>query len=126
MVTDTVADFLARMQNAVIRQKEKMEVPSAKMLVELARILKEENMVEGYEVENNVLKVKIAYVDGNPVVTRFVRKSKPGQRVYVTHHEILPVMNGRGISVVSTSKGVMTGAHAKHQKLGGELICEIW
>lgn len=126
MVTDTIADFLARMQNAVVRQKEVMEVPSTKMVAEIVRILKEENMIEGYETADGVIKVKIGYVDGSPMVTKFVRKSKPGLRVYVTANEILPVLNGRGISIVSTSKGIMTGSHAKHQKIGGELICEIW
>jgi small subunit ribosomal protein S8 len=126
MVTDTVADFLARMQNAITRKKENVEIPQAKMLTVIVEILKEEKMITGYEIVDGKINIVLAYNEGEPVVSKFTKISKPGQRIYVSYSEILPVMNGRGISIVSTSKGVMTGARAKNQKLGGELICEIW
>lgn len=126
MVTDTIADFLARMQNGIVRMKEVIEVPSTKMVDEIVRILKEEAMILGFETKDGVISIKVAYDDGEPVVSKFLRVSKSGQRIYVTANEILPVMNGRGISIVSTSKGLMTGSRAKHAKLGGEFICEIW
>lgn len=127
MVTDTISDTLARLQNGVVRRKEMIEVPSTKMVAEVARILKEESFINGFEVKGEMTEIMPSYnEDGTPVVSKFTRISKPGQRIYVSSKEILPVMNGRGISIVSTSKGVMTGARAKHAKLGGELICEIW
>lgn len=126
MVNDTVADFLARMQNAIQRKKDQVLVPSTKMVAEIVRILKEEGMIEGFETENGEIKMNLIYTEGDPMVRKFVRVSKPGQRIYVASKQILPVMNGRGISVVSTSKGVMTGTQAKRSGLGGELICEIW
>lgn len=126
MVTDTVADFLARMQNAITRKKENVVVPQTKMVTEIVNILKDENMITGYEVVDGQINIVPMYNEGEAVISKFSRISKPGQRIYLSYGEILPVMNGRGISIVSTSKGVMTGARAKNQKLGGELICEIW
>lgn len=127
MVNSTISDTLARLQNGVSRRKEVIEVPSTKMVAEIARILKEEGFSTGFEMKDGMTEIRPAYnEDGTPVVSKFTTISKPGQRIYVTAKEILPIMNGRGISIVSTSKGVMTGSRAKHQKLGGELICEIW
>lgn len=126
MTTDTISDFLTRVQNAIVRKKESVEIPQTKMIVEIAGILKEEGMINGFEVKDGVVSIVLGYEDGESKLTKLVRVSKPGSRIYVTKGEILPVMNGRGISVVSTSKGVMTGAKAKNLKLGGELICEIW
>lgn len=126
MVTDTVADFLARMQNGIVRKKDSILAPKTKMVLEITRILKEEGMIEGFEENDGVVNVIVKYVEGEPMVTKFVRISKPGQRVYVGAKEILPVMNGRGISIVSTSKGMLSGGVAKKQGIGGELICEIW
>ncbi|MCC7289928.1 30S ribosomal protein S8 [bacterium] len=126
MVTDTVADFLARMQNGIVRKKDSILAPKTRMVLEITRILKEEGMIEGFEENDGVVNVIVKYVEGEPMVTKFVRISKPGQRVYVGAKEILPVMNGRGISIVSTSKGMLSGGVAKKQGIGGELICEIW
>ena len=125
-MNDLVADFLARMKNGIERKRETVLVPSTKMNVEILKVLKQEEMIVGYEKVEDGIGVEILYDDGEPVVTQFKRVSSPGQRIYVTSKEIVPVMNGRGISIISTSKGLMSGAMAKSQSIGGELICKIW
>jgi len=89
-------------------------------------VLKNEKMIDSYEEKGNCIEVKLLYVNNEPVITKLVRVSKPGQRIYVSKQEIKPVMNGRGISIISTSEGLMSGALAKSRSLGGELICEVW
>ena len=126
MTNDVIADFLARMQNAIVRKNEEIVVPSAKMVDEMVRILKDEKMIGGFEKVGKDIKIALLYNEGEAVISKFRRVSKSGQRIYVKADKILPIMNGRGISVVSTSFGVMTGAQAKNKGLGGELICEIW
>ena len=126
-MTDTTADALARMKNVVQRGYEEVEVSNTKMVVELVRILKQESFIKDYEIDDELLRVKLAYnKNGEPVVENFIKVSKPGQRIYVSKKEILPVMNGRGISIISTSSGLMTGAQAKSKNLGGEYICKVW
>jgi small subunit ribosomal protein S8 len=126
MTNDVIADFLARMQNAIVRKNEEIVVPSAKMVDEMVRILKDEKMIGGFEKDGKNIKIILLYNEGEAVISKFRRISKSGQRIYVKADKILPIMNGRGISIVSTSFGVMTGAQAKNKSLGGELICEIW
>lgn len=126
-MNDKTADLLARLQNGVIAGKESIDVSITKMGTAILKILKKEGMIENYvESDNGMYTVTLKYTEGDPEVTKFVRVSKPGRRVYVSAYEIKPVMNGRGISIVSTSQGVMVGPVAKSKKLGGELICEVW
>ncbi len=127
-MNDYISDLLARLQNGIMRKKETIKVPNTKMVKEILRVLKENGMIEEYEeLETNEIDVYPLYFeDGNPIVEHFTRVSKPGQRIYVSSVEITPVMNGRGISIISTSSGLMTGARAKSQNIGGELICEVW
>ncbi|MGI6423221.1 MAG: 30S ribosomal protein S8 [Candidatus Dojkabacteria bacterium] len=125
-MNDLVADFLARLQNGIERRKESVLVPLTKMNGELLRVLKEEEMIEDFKTEGQNIEVVVKYDGSEPVVTKFKRVSSPGQRIYVSSREIVPVMNGRGISIISTSKGLMTGSQAKSEKLGGELICKVW
>lgn len=126
-MNDLIADLLARLKNGIERRKEVVSIPNTKVNVEVLKVLKEEEMIEDYEIIENVLEVTLKYEeDGEPVVTEFKRVSKPGQRIYVSSYEIIPVMNGRGISIISTSKGLMTGSRAKSQNIGGELICKVW
>ncbi|MDX9739378.1 MAG: 30S ribosomal protein S8 [Candidatus Dojkabacteria bacterium] len=125
-MNDLVADFLARMKNGIERKRETVLVPSTKMNVEILKVLKQEEMIAGYEEVEDGIAVEILYDDGEPVVREFKRVSSPGQRIYITSKDIVPVMNGRGISIISTSKGLMSGASAKSQSIGGELICKIW
>lgn len=126
-MNDLIADLLARLKNGIERKKETVSVPNTKVNVEVLKVLKEEEMIENYEIVENGLEVTLKYEEnGEPVVTEFKRVSKPGQRIYVSSYEIIPVMNGRGISIISTSKGLMTGSRAKSQNIGGELICKVW
>ena len=93
-MTDTTADALARMKNVVQRGYEEVEVSNTKMVVELVRILKQESFIKDYEIDDELLRVKLAYnKNGEPVVENFIKVSKPGQRIYVSKKEILPVMN---------------------------------
>jgi small subunit ribosomal protein S8 len=127
-MNDYISDLLARLQNGIMRKRESIEVPNTKMIKEILKVLEENNMIETFEEgEEGKLEVYPLYFeDGQPVVEHFNRVSKPGQRIYVSSVDIIPVMNGRGISIISTSSGVMTGARAKSQNIGGELICKVW
>lgn len=111
-----------------MRKKESIEIPNSRVIKEILNVLEQENMIDTYEeIEGNRINVYPLYFeDGEPVIENFIRVSKPGQRIYVSHVEITPVLNGRGISIVSTSSGVMTGAMAKSKNIGGELICKVW
>lgn len=125
-MNDTIADMLARIQNAIMRKKEEVLVPNTKMNAEILRVLKEEEMTGDYEINDREIKVELKYDENEPVIRSLKKISKPGQRIYVTYKELKPVMNGRGISIISTSEGVLSGAMAKSRNLGGELICEVW
>lgn len=111
-----------------MRKKESTLVQDTKMINAILEILKTEGFIVDFKKsDDSMIEVELAYLeDGRPVAQEFTRVSCPGQRMYVTRKEILPVMNGRGISIVSTSAGLMTGAMAKSKKLGGEYICNIW
>lgn len=126
-MNDILSDLMARLQNGIIARKESIQVPATKMVEAVLRIVRKEGMIVDFKKESdNFFTVTLKYDDGEPIVTKFVRVSKPGLRRYVTVNDIKPVMNGRGISIISTSQGLMSGAVAKSKKLGGELICEIW
>lgn len=125
-MNDLTADLLARLQNGIDRRKEEVLVPKTKMNMEILRVLKEEEMIVDYTEEDDGVHVEIVYEEKEPMVTHFKRISSPGQRIYIASKDITPVLNGRGIAIISTSKGLMSGAMAKSQKLGGELICKIW
>lgn len=126
-MNDTIADLLARLQNGIQRKKEIISVPSTKINKEILRVLKEEEMIKDFnDGEKGFLDVEVMYDNDEPVVSHFNRVSSGGQRIYQTSKEIKPIMNGRGISILSTSKGIMTGSRAKGEKIGGELICKVW
>jgi small subunit ribosomal protein S8 len=130
MVNDTIADFLTRIRNAQHRKLEMVEVPSNRMLVSLATVLKDEGFIEDFSIiENDVqpeMQLKIRYVNGVPAIRELVRVSKPGIRKYRGYKEIKPIKHGLGISIFSTPKGVMTGETAIKNKIGGEYICDIY
>lgn len=127
-MNDYISDLLARLQNGIMRKRESIEVPDTKMNREILKVLKQEDMIEDFdELESEMLSVLPMYFeDGEPVIAHFNRVSKPGQRIYVSSQEITPVLNGRGINIISTSSGIMTGAMAKSKNIGGELICRVW
>jgi len=127
---DPIADFLTRIRNAAVAGHEEVFAPFSKIKAEIARILQEEGYVWSYEVDTKNkhprLKVKLKYEGKTPVVRNLKRVSKPGIRTYVGCDEIPKVLGGLGISILSTSRGIMTGMKAKKSKLGGELLATIW
>ncbi len=130
VLTDPVADFLTRLKNACRADLEEFTAPHSRLKVDIARILEEEGYIWNYEVVTTgkypKIKVKVKYADGRPVLTDLKRISKPGRRHYVGSKEIPRVLNGLGIAILSTPKGVMTGSRARRQKLGGELLAYVW
>ena len=129
VLTDPISDFLTRFKNAARAGNEEFTAPYSKIKADIAEILKQEGYIWKYEVvtgERTELKVSPKFVDGRPVLTDLKRVSKPGRRAYVGSQDIPRVLSGLGISILSTSKGVMSGASAKRQKLGGEILANIW
>jgi small subunit ribosomal protein S8 len=129
-MTDPIADFLTRIRNGCMANKEEVFAPFSKIKAEMARILQEEGYIWGYEVDTSDahprLKVKLKYQGRTPVLRSLERVSKPGLRKYVSVDEIPRVLGGLGISILSTSRGLMTGAKAKKAKVGGELLAYIY
>ena len=131
VVTDPIADMLTRIRNANQMRYKEVEVPASKMKLEIARILKEEGFVADYKVKKNnvqnIIVLNLKYGDKKErVITGLKRISKPGLRVYVKAENMPNVLNGLGIAIVSTSKGVMTGKDAKKESLGGEVLAYVW
>lgn len=130
-ISDPIADTLTRIRNAVMARHDTVQVPVSRMRLYVAKILKQEGFIGNYEVIGNQpqrqIKINLKYgEDGRPIISGLERVSKPGLRVYVGRGEIPRVFGGLGITVVSTSKGVMTGRQAWHQGIGGELLCKVW
>ena len=135
-VTDPIADMLTRIRNAVMVGHTNVALPSSKIKVAIAKILKEEGYLESYEVAEGehagqmVLRVRLKYVgerrQRRPVLTNLVRVSRPGRRVYTKKQEIPWVLSGIGVAILSTPKGLMTGQRARQLGVGGELICKVW
>ena len=129
-MTDPISDFLTRIRNAAAAGLQEVYVPFSKMKSELARILQEEGYIWSYEVDTTAahprIKMKLKYQGKAPVIRNLTRISKPGLRKYVSTDEIPRVLGGLGISILSTSRGIMTGARAKKAKVGGELLAQIW
>ena len=129
-VTDPIADMLTRVRNAQGMKHESLTMPVSKAKVAIAEILKGEGFIRDYEVvESNPqssIKVHLSYRNNMPAIVGLKRVSKPGLRVYVGRSEIPRVYGGLGISILSTSKGLMTGQRARQEGLGGELLCYVW
>lgn len=129
-ITDPIADMLTRVRNAINAGHMKVDVPSSKMKVAIAKIMKDEGFVKNFKlIEDNkqkVLRVYLKYSDSNQSAIMNIRRiSKPGRRIYIQAEELRPVLNNIGVWVLSTSKGVITNKAAKKLNVGGELICEI-
>ena len=137
-VNDPIADMLTRIRNAVMAGQTVVAMPASKVKAEVARILKEEGFIEGYEevegenqsAAHHVLRVNLKYVgerrQRRPVITGLERISRPGRRVYTRKLEIPWVLSGMGITILSTPKGIMTGQRARQLGVGGEIICKVW
>jgi small subunit ribosomal protein S8 len=136
-VNDPIADMLTRIRNAMITGQSLVAMPDSKLKVEIARILKEEGFLEGYEQATDethpthrTLRLRLKYTgdrrERKPVISGLVRVSRPGRRVYTRKQEIPWVLSGLGITIISTPKGVMTGQRARQLGVGGEIICKVW
>ena len=126
-MTDPIADMLTRIRNANQMHNKEVSMPTSKMKVEIAKILNEEGFIEGFEVKENTLTLTLKYAENKErVITGLKRISKPGLRVYAEAKEIPKVLNGLGIAIISTPKGVMTDKLARKNNVGGEVIAYIW
>jgi len=131
VVTDTIADMLTRIRNANSMRYTEVKVPASKLKLELARILKEEGFIKDYKVleetAQGMIQITLKYGEKKErVITGLKRISKPGLRVYAKAEEVPKVLNGLGIAIISTSKGIMTDKEARKQGLGGEVLAYIW
>jgi len=135
-VSDPIADMLTRIRNAVMAGQPMTAMPSSKIKVDIAKILKTEGFVKDFEVVDGdrpgqkVLRVGLKYIgerrERRPVLTGLERISKPGRRVYTDKKDIPWVLSGMGVAILSTSKGVMTGREARKMGVGGEVVCKVW
>ena len=129
-LTDPVADFLARIRNAIRARHQKLDVPASKLKAEIARILKEEGYISNYKTQEEegklVLRVYLKYGGTEAAIRDLARISRPGCRVYIGRDEIKRVQGGLGISIMTTPKGVMTGRQARREGVGGEILAEVW
>ena len=129
-LTDPVADFLARIQNAIRARHQKLDVPASKLKTEIARILKEEGYISNYKTQEEdgklILRVYLKYGGTESAIRDLARVSRPGCRVYVGQTDIPRVLGGLGINILTTARGVMTGRDAHKEHVGGEILCRIW
>lgn len=130
-VTDPIADFLIRIKNGQKARFDKVDIPASKLKTSLAKILKEEGYIKNYKLlrdeKQGILRVHLKYSDPREAAINGMKRiSKPGCRVYVGHEEIPKVLNGLGVSILSTSRGIMTDRLARQEGIGGELLCAIW
>nr|YP_008965690.1 chloroplast 30S ribosomal protein S8 [Porphyridium purpureum]ATJ02889.1 30S ribosomal protein S8 [Porphyridium purpureum]BAO23666.1 chloroplast 30S ribosomal protein S8 [Porphyridium purpureum] len=132
VVNDTIADMLTRIRNANTARHQIVQIPMTKMTKSIASIVKEEGFVDDYEIIDEGLKsyllISLKYKGKRkqPVITSLKRISKPGLRVYANHKEIPRVLGGLGVAIISTSQGLMTDRKARHNGIGGEVLCYIW
>jgi small subunit ribosomal protein S8 len=128
--TDPIADYLTRLRNAIQARHKRCDVPASNLKSALTSILIEQKYLAGFtEVKDNrqgILRITLKYTEGVNAITGLKRVSRPGLRVYSVSAELPRVLNGLGVAIVSTSKGVMTEKQARTQKIGGEVLCHVW
>jgi small subunit ribosomal protein S8 len=128
-MSDPIADMLTRIRNAQSVEKAVVTMPSSKLKVAIAQVLQDEGYIDGFAVRDNAgkseLEVSLKYYGGRPVIERIERVSRPGLRVYKGRHDIPQVMNGLGVAIVTTPKGVMTDRKARQTGVGGEVLCYV-
>jgi len=130
-MTDPIADFLTRVRNALRAHHKIVEAPASKLKIQIAQILRDEGYISGYRVledgARRRLELRLKYGPGNePVISNIQRVSRPGCRVYVGSRAVPQVLGGLGVNILSTPKGVMTGRSARRQRVGGEILCQVW
>jgi small subunit ribosomal protein S8 len=135
-INDPISDMLTRIRNAVLAGHAQVALPNSRIKAEIAKILKDEGFLEGFEVvdgeqpDHRVLRIKIKYIgerrERRPVISGLERVSTPGRRIYTKKTDIPWVLSGIGVAILSTPKGVMTGARARQLGVGGEILCKVW
>ena len=130
-VTDPVGDYLSRIRNAISAKHEKVDIPASKVKLELTKILKEEGFIQNYKVQQEdkkqgTIRIFLRYTDGVPVITGLKQITRPGRRMFAKKEAVPKVFSGLGVSIVSTSRGIMTGDKSHKMGVGGEVLCEIW
>ena len=130
-MTDPVADMLTRIRNALRASHEMVNIPSSKLKINVAKVLKSEGYIKNFRIisdgQHRYIRVFLKYDnEGNSVIEGVQRISKPSRRVYEKHHKIPHTLNGYGINIISTSKGLMTDGEARQQEVGGEILCAVW
>ena len=129
-VTDPIADFLTRIRNASKARKLRVDIPASNMKKSLAEILKSQNFIKDYSIvednKQNLIRVELKYSNGSPAISGLKRISKPGLRIYKNSNDLPRVLNGLGVAVISTPKGLLTDKDARTQSVGGEIVCYIW
>mgnify|MGYP001602952743 CR=1 FL=1 len=127
---DPISDMLNRIRNAQAAKKETVDVPFSKLLYELGKVLEKKGFLKNVDFRGKkpkkLIEIRLRYTDKIPAVSGAKRVSKPGQRMYVSAREIRRIKGGYGITVLSTSKGLMAGQDAKTEHIGGEVLCEVW
>lgn len=130
-MSDPIADMLTRIRNAQRVEKSEVAMPASKLKVAIAQVLRDEGYIEGFQVagagpaSHTELRIGLKYYAGRPVIERLERVSKPGLRIYRGRDQLPQVMNGLGVAIVSTPRGVMTDRKARHAGVGGEIICYV-
>lgn len=129
-LSDPVADYLARVRNAISAKHDKVDIPVSRVKVEITRILKEEGFIQNYKIQEDkvqgTIRVFLKYAAGSPVITGLKQVSKPGRRIYAHKDKVPKVVGGLGISIISTSRGIMTADQSKRVGVGGEVLCQVW
>lgn len=129
MLTDPISDMLTRVRNAMMAKKKEVVIPASNLKLAIAKIMEQEKYigsVERREDNHGEICIKLKYDKGIPAIKNIKRVSKPGRRVYVTGENLPRVLNGFGLAIISTSRGIMTNKEARKEHLGGEVICEIY
>ncbi len=128
--TDPIADYLSRLRNAIRAKHKRVDIPLSGVKRELTKILVQQQFISGFtEIKDNrqgVLRITLRYSDGVPAITGLSRVSRPGLRVYKPATELPRVLNGLGVALISTSRGIMTDRDARTQNVGGEILCHVW
>lgn len=129
-MTDPIADYLTRLRNAAKAKHKRVDIPASRLKRDITKILKDENYIQDYTIiedtKQNIIRIALKYQNGQCVIKGLERISRPGLRKYSDHDSLPRVINGLGVAVISTSKGVMTDKQARHAGVGGEVICYIW
>lgn len=129
-LSDPIADYLVRVRNAIAAKHEKVDIPSSRVKVDITRILKEEGFIQNFKItedpKQGTIRIFLKYSAGASVITGLKQISRPGCRVYAKKESIPKVIGGMGVSIISTSRGIMTGDQSLKSGVGGEILCEVW